>query len=124
MLRARFIVPVAVLAISSITAVLPTVTSAQSGPAPISIVDNGDISTWGYGPSTTTVTVGQPVMWTNSGTSPHDATATDGSWGTPLLQTGQSALVTFSTPGTFAYTCVVHPWMQGTIVVTPAAGGG
>jgi plastocyanin len=122
MLRARFIVPVAIFVASSLTAVLPTVSSAQSDPALVNIVDSGDISNWGYGPSTTTVTVGQPIMWTNSGSSPHDATASDGSWSTPLLQSGQSAIMTFSAPGTFNYTCVMHPWMQGTITVAPAGG--
>lgn len=123
MLRARFAVPVVVFAISAMTAVLPSVTSAATDAVPVGIVDAGEISAWGYGPSSTTVTVGQSVTWTNTGTSPHDATAADGSWGTPLLQAGESATVTFATPGTFAYTCVLHPWMQGTIIVSPAAAG-
>jgi plastocyanin len=122
MLRARFVVPAAIFAISAITAVLPSLASAASDSAAVTIIDGGDISTWGYGPSTTTVTVGQTVTWTNTGSSPHDATSTDGSWATPLLQNGQSASVTFSTPGTFTYVCPLHPWMQGTVVVTPSAG--
>ncbi|HLZ26838.1 MAG TPA: plastocyanin/azurin family copper-binding protein [Chloroflexota bacterium] len=94
-------------------------TSAADGPA-VSIHDGGDPTTWGYTPASTSVSVGQTVTWTNSGAFPHDAAATDGSWKTPLLNTGQSGSVTFSTPGTYTYICTPHPWMQATIVVTAA----
>jgi plastocyanin len=123
MFRARVVVRIAVCAVAVITALVPFVTTAAPDSSAIDIHDNGgDISAWGYGPASIGVVTGQTVTFTNSGTSPHDATATDGSWNTPLLQPGQSATVTFSTPGTFSYTCVLHPWMQGTVVVAPAAG--
>jgi plastocyanin len=121
MLRVRLVVPVVVFALSAMATVLPSVTSAAGDAVAVSIHDGGDVSTWGYGPDSTTVAVGQTVTWTNSGTSPHDATSTDGSWKTPLLTSGASATVTFSTAGTYAYSCVLHPWMRGTVVVTPAA---
>jgi plastocyanin len=121
MLRARVVVPFFAFAVSAMTAIVPLATTAAADSAAVSIHDGGDISTWGYGPSTETVSVGDVVTFTNTGASPHDATSADGSWNTPLLQSGQSASVTFSTPGTFAFTCVLHPWMKGTIVVAPAA---
>ena len=121
MLRARFVVPVLTFAVSAMAAVAPSVTTALADSAAVALHDTGDMSAWGYGPTTTTISVGQTVMFTNTGSSPHDATAADSSWATPLLQSGQSAPVTFTTPGTFAYTCLLHPWMKGTIVVTPAA---
>jgi len=121
MLRARVVVPVFAFAVSTITAMVPFVTTAAADSAAVTIHDSGDIGTWGYGPSTETVNVGDTVTFSNTGASPHDATSLDGSWATPLLQTGQSASVTFSTPGTFNFTCVLHPWMKGTIVVAPAA---
>jgi hypothetical protein len=34
-----------------------------------------------------------------------------------VLNQGQSASHTFTTPGTFAYTCQIHPFMHGTVVV-------
>ena len=121
MLRARFAVPVVAFALSAIAAVAPSVSSAAGDSVAVAIHDGGDMANWGYGPSNATISVGQSVTFTNTGTSPHDATALDGSWNTPLLQTGQSAPVTFSTPGTFGYTCVLHPWMKGTITVAAAA---
>src|SRR5215471_17587492 len=88
MLRMRLVVPVAVFGLAVLTAVVPSVTSAESDAVVVGIHDSGDISAWGYGPSSTTITLGQTVTWSNSGTSPHDATSTDGSWKTPLLTPG------------------------------------
>src|SRR5579859_7953093 len=107
MLRARVVVPVAVFAVSVMTAILPSITSAAPDSVAVTIHDGGDIATWGYGPTSTTITVGQSITFTNSGTSPHDATSTDGSWKTPLLTSGAVATVTFPTAGTFDYTCVL-----------------
>jgi plastocyanin len=121
MLRARLAVPVAVFVLSVIAAAVPSITSAAGDTVPVGIHDGGDISTWGYNPNPTTITVGQTVTFTNTGTSAHDAVADDGSWKTPLLQSGASASVTFSTPGNFTYNCPLHPWMKGSLIVTPAA---
>jgi plastocyanin len=113
----RLILPMLLLALA---AMAPASTSAQSAPA-IVIHEGADPTTWGYTPTSTTVPVGTTLTWTNSGAFPHDAASTDGSWKTPLLDPGASGSVTFSTPGTYAYICTPHPWMQATIVVTAAA---
>jgi plastocyanin len=118
--RTRFLVPVAVFAAAAITALAPAITSAAGESGSVAIHDGGDPTGWGYGPSSITIGVGQSVTFTNSGTSPHDATALDGSWKTPLLQGGQSASVTFATAGNFDFTCILHPWMKGTVIVAPA----
>ena len=118
--RVRLIVPLLAFGLSSIAALAPALSSADSAVS-ISIHEGGDPTSWGYTPTTTTVSAGQTVTWTNSGAFPHDAAATDGSWKTPLLDPGASASVTFSTPGTYAYICTPHPWMQATIVVTDVA---
>ena len=119
MLRLRLVVPIFVFALSVMAAVVPSITSAADGPA-VTIHDGGEPTTWGYTPVSTSVAAGQTVTWTNSGAFAHDAAATDGSWKTPLLDTGASGTVTFSTPGTYTYICTPHPWMLGTIVVTAA----
>jgi hypothetical protein len=81
----------------------------------VSIVD------FSFSPGTTTVHVGDTITWTNAGPSPHTATASNGSFDTGILKKGASASHTFTSPGTFAYYCSVHPFMHGTIVVLPAA---
>ena len=119
--RTRVLLPVAVFTLAVIAAAVPAMTSAAGDSVAIGIHDGGDPMSWGYGPTSTTISVGQSITFTNSGSSAHDATSTDGSWKTPLLPSGASASVTFATPGTFNFTCVLHPWMKGTVVVTPAA---
>jgi plastocyanin len=117
MLRVRLIAPIVLLAL---VAVAPSATSAQNPPA-IVIHEGGDPTSWGYTPATTSIPVGTTLTWTNSGAFPHDAASTDGSWKTPLLDPGASGSVTFTNPGTYAYICTPHPWMQATIVVTAAS---
>jgi plastocyanin len=82
------------------------------------------IADFAFSPQTVTVTVGDTVTWTNSDQIAHTATAGDGSWDTGDIAQGQSAAITFSTAGTFAYICTPHPTMTGTVVVEAAAGGG
>ena len=60
--------------------------------------------------------------WVNNGNTQHTATASNGSFYTGTLKKGQSASHTFSSAGTFAYVCTIHPFMKGTVVVAAAAG--
>lgn len=84
-----------------------------------------------FDPATLTVNVGDTVTWTNQDTAPHNATADDGTFKTADFTQGQSASVTMTKPGTFTYTCTIHPRMKATIVVQaagtpglPSTGGG
>ena len=81
------------------------------------------IQNFAFSPTPLTVQVGDTVTWTNMDTAPHNATANDGSFKTPDLQQGQSATVTFNTPGEYAYICTIHPRMMGTIIVQAATTG-
>ena len=78
-------------------------------------------------PSTATIEVGETVTWDNTdGTAAHTASAgnpTDGPsgvWDSSLIMAGQSYSYTADTAGTFDYYCMVHPWMEGTLVVEAA----
>ena len=64
------------------------------------------------------VKVGDRVEWLNEDIAPHTATALSGEWDTGALTKSQSAVISFETPGTFAYRCAYHPQMRATIVVT------
>jgi plastocyanin len=88
---------------------------SAAGDPSASIVD------FSFHPAAATVHVGDTVTWTNSGTQPHTATATNGSFDTGILKHGQSASHTFGHAGTFTYFCTVHPFMKGTVVVLAAA---
>jgi len=79
------------------------------------------ISDFQFSPASITIHVGDTITWTNNGPTAHTATASDHSFDTGTLQKGQSASHTFTTAGTFAYICTLHPFMHGTVVVLAAA---
>jgi len=77
-------------------------------------------------PSTVTIEAGEAVIWDNTDTAAHTATggsAADGPSGvfdSSLIMATQSYSFTFDTPGTYVYFCMVHPWMEGTVIVEAA----
>ena len=77
-----------------------------------------------FSPATITVDVGDSVTWVNAGEEPHNAVGD--AFETSLLDAGESGSKSFSTAGTFAYICTVHPQMKGTVKVVGVAqtGGG
>jgi plastocyanin len=82
------------------------------------------IKDFAFSPSTTTVSVGDTVSWTNQDSTPHTATGDGGSFDTGTLKKGQSGSHTFQSAGSFSYICSIHPNMKGTVVVTGASSGG
>lgn len=79
------------------------------------------INSFAYGPASITVKVGNTVTWTNGDQAPH--TVTSQSPGGPLrsatMNRGQTYKYTFTKTGRYAYLCTLHPFMTGTVVVTP-----
>lgn len=73
-----------------------------------------------YQPSQLTVVAGQTVTWRNSGLGPHTVTSDTGQFDSGALQTGGTFSYTFSAPGTYAYSCTIHPTMHGKVVVLAA----
>ncbi len=74
----------------------------------------------GYLPKTITVVVGvnNTVVWTNDDSVFHTVTATDGSFNSGTIFSGQTWSHTFTQPGTYSYYfCQYHPWMKGTVIV-------
>ena len=73
-----------------------------------------------FSPANLTVTVGKTVTWVNKDTVTHTVTS-DGSnlFDSGFMPTGATFQFTFTTAGTYPYYCTVHPFMKGTIVVTP-----
>lgn len=93
----------------------PEQATAQTS-ASVSIVD------FSFSAGTVTGEAGGSVTWTNDGAAPHSATGDGGEFDTGVLNSGESATITFSTPGTYTYHCSVHPDMVATVVVTAVAG--
>ncbi len=85
-------------------------------PAAASVI----IKDFSFSPASLSVAKGTTVRWTNNGPTTHTVTSN-----TSLFDSGNIAApngtfsYTFSTAGTYAYHCSIHPNMTGTITVTP-----
>ena len=87
--------------------------------ASINIVEPKDQARWGYAPATRKVAPGTWVTWSNNGQDEHTVTALDGSFDSATLEPSDGFSWYFDQPGTkVTYTCTLHPWMTGAIVVT------
>lgn len=65
-----------------------------------------------------TVAAGSTITWTNADGFNHSIVATDGSFFSESLSTGETFSATFESAGEFSYVCGIHGSMTGTVVVT------
>jgi plastocyanin len=86
--------------------------SAPTAPPGTSVVMAGTRFT----PPTLTVSVGATVRWFNDDALPHTVSAADRSWDSGNLSPGANFERRFDAAATYAYLCVYHPGMTGTIV--------
>jgi plastocyanin len=75
------------------------------------------IDNFSFNAKSVTVAVGTEVTWVNHDDAPHKVVSSDQKFASPVLDTDGRFSHTFSTPGTYAYYCSLHPMMTGTIVV-------
>ena len=87
--------------------------AAPAGP------DAVNIDGFAFAPATLTVKAGSTVTWTNKDEDPHTVVAGDGTFRSEALSAGGTYQFTFPIAGTFDYICSIHPFMHGTVVVTP-----
>jgi plastocyanin len=80
------------------------------------------IDQFAFLPQRITVKPGTTVTWTNDDDDSHTVASSAKLFKSGPLDTGDKFSFTFTTPGTYAYFCSVHPQMTGTIVVEPASG--
>ena len=76
-----------------------------------------------YIPSTLNISTGTTVVWENNDSAAHLATSgtpdggPDGIFDSGMIMAGATYEHEFSDKGEFAYYCIVHPWMVGTVTV-------
>jgi plastocyanin len=90
-----------------------THTSAQTADVTVKIRN------FKFEPANLAIAVGKTVQFINLDEEPHTATATEGAFDSKALDTNQTWNYTATTPGTYPYICSVHPFMKGTLTVTP-----
>ena len=78
------------------------------------------IQGFSFNPAHITVKRGTRVTWINRDMTKHTATASNGAFDSGILRPGQSYSHTFKTAGrTNNYHCEIHPFMRGSVTVTP-----
>ena len=96
--------------------------------------DHGvDVQDNDFAPATVTITAGDRVTWTQSGSNPHSVTADDDSFDShpncpPVcMGNGDEYSQTFEQPGEYGYYCKIHGapggGMSGTVVVQASGDG-
>ncbi|MEA2160923.1 MAG: hypothetical protein QOD66_3303 [Solirubrobacteraceae bacterium] len=75
------------------------------------------ISDYAFHPVNVVVPAGTRVRFVNRDSTAHTATTTTTGFDSGTLKHGQSASVTLTKPGTFAYICQFHAFMHGTVTV-------
>ncbi len=80
------------------------------------------IDNFTFNPQQIAVKTGDTVTWINNDDIPHTVTSKTLAFRSKALDSDDTFSFTFTTPGSYAYFCSLHPHMTGTIVVEVAAG--
>lgn len=80
------------------------------------------VSSIGYDPARVVLVLGvnATMTWTNDDTVPHTVTALNAAFNSGNMNPGDAFTFTFTTPGTYTYTCIYHPWQKAEVIVLPA----
>jgi plastocyanin len=90
-----------------------------TGPEPPATGDAVAIENFAFVPPNLSVVSGTTVTWTNDDAVQHTVSADDGhSFDSSAFGHGQAFRFTAGAPGTYTYTCRIHPFMHGTLTVT------
>jgi plastocyanin len=68
-------------------------------------------------PMALTINAGSTVTWANMDDEPHNVVSDTGLFRSGAIDTNESFSFKFDKPGTYHFTCSIHPRMVGTIVV-------
>jgi len=85
---------------------------APKTPSAVVLIDG-----FAFSPDVIRVRAGTEVIWKNKDSSGHTVTAEDESFNSGTITGGGEFKVRFVRPGTYSYTCDMHSFMSGKIVV-------
>jgi plastocyanin len=94
------------------------VTAGDDANTPVNTIANTIVvKSFMFSPMNINVKAGTRVTWTNKDDEPHTVASDDGVFRSAALDTDESFSFKFDKPGTYHYTCTIHPRMIGTITV-------
>lgn len=90
-----------------------------TAPEPPATGDAVSIQNFAFVPPNLSAVSGTTVTWTNKDDVQHTVSSDDGhSFESSAFGQGQTFQFTAGAPGTYTYTCRIHPFMHGTLTVT------
>ena len=75
------------------------------------------IDQFAFSPEVIKVKAGTEIIWKNNESTAHTVTAEDGSFDSGTLTQGAEFRKKFMKPGTYSYSCEMHSFMSGKVVV-------
>ncbi len=92
---------------------------AATAPEPPVNGDAVSIENFAFVPPNVTVVSGTTVTWTNTDREQHTVSSDDGhTFESSAFGQGHTFQFTAGAPGTYTYTCRIHPFLHGTLTVT------
>ena len=76
-----------------------------------------EIKNFMFAPNAVTIKAGSTVTWSNKDDEPHTVVSDAGLFRSAAMDTDETFSFTFDKPGTYHFTCSIHPRMVGTITV-------
>jgi plastocyanin len=107
--------PLRLIGAAAITALWLTAIDsvARAADEPDTIV----VKSFMFSPMNLKIKAGTKITWMNKDEEPHTVASDEGLFRSSALDTDESFSYKFDKPGTYHYTCTIHPRMIGTITV-------
>lgn len=90
-----------------------------TGPTPPAGGHEVAVANFAFAPANLSVQTGDAVTWTNMDDVSHTVTADNDAFDSGAFGAGAAFQITAGAPGTYTYFCQIHPFMKGTLTVTP-----
>ena len=91
----------------------------RAAAAPVESGAKVSIVNFAFTPEEIKIKSGETVTWLNDDGAPHGLKFDDGAKGTELFLPGATFSRRFDRPGSYDYSCSVHPYMTGRVIVAP-----
>jgi plastocyanin len=90
-----------------------------TGPSPPASGNDVAIADFAFAPANLSVPTGETVTWTNMDDVAHTVSADNDAFDSGAFGAGTTFQLTAGPPGAYTYFCQIHPFMKGTLTVTP-----
>jgi len=103
----------ALVSVATLWLLVASSASSAGPPQPTQI----QIKDFMFRPMSLTVKAGATVTWANMDDEPHSVVSDTRLFRSGAVDTNETFSFKFDTPGTYHFTCAIHPRMVGTIIV-------